>query len=176
MIGEARIKQGRKSCKSSFLIVDAQSVKNTDSARGKGYDAGKKISGTKRHIAVDTQGLPHAFAVTAANVTDRNGALLAFEQNRTELDEVESILCDGSYSGKPFANSVKALLGERVTVQVVKRNELHTFAVIPKRWVVERSFAWLEKQRRLWKNCERTFSTALQFIILTFVALLLRRL
>ena len=71
MIGEVRIKQGRKSYKSSFLIVDAQSVKNTDSARGKGYDAGKKISGIKRHIAVDTQGLPHAFAVTAANVTDR---------------------------------------------------------------------------------------------------------
>ena len=85
-------------------------------------------------------------------------------KTKAELDEVESILCDGSYSGKPFANSVKALLGERVTVQVVKRNELHTFAVIPKRWVVERSFAWLEKQRRLWKNCERTFSTALQFI------------
>ena len=97
-------------------------------------------------------------------------------KTKAELDEVESILCDGSYSGKPFANSVKALLGERVTVQVVKRNELHTFAVIPKRWVVERSFAWLEKQRRLWKNCERTFSTALQFIILTFVVLLLRRL
>jgi len=175
LIGEARIKQGRKSCNSSFLIVDAQSVKNTDSAEGKGYDAGKKISGIKRHIAVDTQGLPHALAITAANVTDRNGALLAFEQNKDELTEVKSILCDGGYSGKPFADGVKAVLGEEVTVQVVKRSELHTFKVIPKRWVVERSFAWLEKQRRLWKNCERKYNTALQFMILTFISLLLRR-
>jgi len=94
--------------------------------------------------------LPHALAITAANVTDRNGALLAFEHNKDELTEVKSILCDGGYSGKPFADGVKAVLGEEVTVQVVKRNELHTFKVIPKRWVVERSFAWLEKQRRLW--------------------------
>ena len=76
MVGEARTKQGRKSS-TSFLIVDAQSVKNTDSAEMKGYDAGKKVSGIKRHIVVDTQGLPHAVAVTTADVTDRNGALLA---------------------------------------------------------------------------------------------------
>ncbi len=158
-----------------MLIVDAQSVKNTDSAEGKGYDAGKKISGIKRHIAVDTQGLPHALAVTAANITDRTGALLAFEQNKDELTEVKSILCDGSYSGKPFADGVKAVLGEQVTVQAVKRTELHTFKVIPKRWIVERSFAWLEKQRRLWKNCERKHNTALQFMILTFISLLFIR-
>lgn len=78
LVGQARIKQRRSSCKSSFLIVDAQSVKNTDSAQGKGYDAGKKISGIKRHLAVDTQGLPHAFAITAANVTDRQGGITRF--------------------------------------------------------------------------------------------------
>jgi transposase len=61
------------------------------------------------------------------------------------------------------------------TVQVAKRSELHTFAVIPKRWVVERSFAWLEKNRRLWKNCERWLNTSLQFIHLAFLAMLLRR-
>lgn len=176
MVGEARIKQGRSSCKSSFLIVDAQSVKNTDSAQGKGYDAGKKVSGIKRHLAVDTQGLPHAFAITAANVTDRQGALVAFEQNKEELVELKGVLGDGGYSGEAFANAVKALVGEKVDVQVVKRNELHTFKVIPKRWVVERSFAWLEKQRRLWKNCERKYNTALQFMIVTFVSLLLRKL
>jgi hypothetical protein len=64
----------------SFIIVDAQSVKNTDSAEEKGYDAGKKVSGIKRHIAVDTQGLPHAIAVTTAEVTDRNGALAAIDR------------------------------------------------------------------------------------------------
>ncbi len=74
LVGEAREKLGRNAS-TSFLIVDAQSMKNTDSAEQKGYNAGKKVSGIKRHIAVDTQGLPHAIAVTTAEVTDRNGAL-----------------------------------------------------------------------------------------------------
>jgi hypothetical protein len=69
------MKQGRNAL-TSFLIIDAQSVKNTDSADHKGYDAGKKVSGIKRHIAVDTQGLPHAVAVTTAEVTDRQGGAL----------------------------------------------------------------------------------------------------
>ena len=79
----------------SFLIVDAQSVKNTDSAELKGYDAGKKVSGIKRHIAVDTQGLPHAIAVTTADVTDRNGALVAMDRCAPNLKRVESVLVDG---------------------------------------------------------------------------------
>ena len=65
--------------------MDAQSVKNTDSAENRGYDAGKKVSGIKRHIAVDTQGLPHAIQVTTANVTDRAGALAMFDYHRTDL-------------------------------------------------------------------------------------------
>jgi transposase len=157
----------------SFLIVDAQSVKNTDSAEHKGYDAGKEVSGIKRHIAVDTQGLPHAIAITTAEVTDRNGALEAFDRCKPNLHSVESVLVDGGYTGQPFADAVKERL--QATVQVVKRNELHTFAVLPKRWVVERSFGWLEKCRRLWKNCERKLNTSLQFVHLAFLALLLRR-
>ena len=72
MVGEARQSNGRKE-RTSFCIVDSQSVKNTDSAGNKGYDAGKKVSGIKRHIAVDTQGLPHAIHITTANVTDLSG-------------------------------------------------------------------------------------------------------
>ena len=90
MVGAARTKQGRK-FSTRFLIVDAQSVKNTDSAREKGYDAGKKVSGIKRHIAVDTQGLPHAIAVTTADVTDRKGALLALGRCAADLQAVRSI-------------------------------------------------------------------------------------
>ena len=85
------------------------------------------------------------------------------------------MLADGSYVGEPFAQAVKETLAEEVTVQIAKRSELHKFAVIPKRWVVERSFAWLDKNRRLWKNCERHLNTSLQFIHLAFLALLLRR-
>lgn len=155
--------------------MDAQSVKNTDTAGQKGYDAGKKVSGIKRHIAVDTQGLPHAIAVTTAEVTDRKGALRALERCKPGLKRVESLLGDSGYSGKPFAQGVGDILGEQVTVQIAKRSELHTFKVMPKRWIVERSFAWLEKNRRLWKNCERKLNTSLQFIHLAFLVLLLKR-
>ncbi|WP_337883086.1 transposase, partial [Chromobacterium haemolyticum] len=70
---------------------------------------------------------------------------------------------------------VRAILGEHVSVQIAKRSELHTFRVMPQRWVVERSFAWLEKNRRLWKNCERKLNTSLQFIHLAFLAIVLKR-
>ena len=155
--------------------MDAQSVKNTDTAGSKGYDAGKKVSGIKRHIGVDTQGLPHAIAVTTADVTDRKGALQAMQRCKDSLDTVQSVLADSGYVGQPFAQGVRETLGEAVTVQIAKRSELHKFAVIPQRWVVERSFAWLEKNRRLWKNCERWLNTSLQFIHLAFLAMLLRR-
>ncbi len=156
--------------------MDAQSVKNTDTAGRKGYDAGKKVSGIKRHIAVDTQGLPHAVAVTTAEVTDRKGALQALQRCKPALNKVQSLLCDGGYVGQPFAQGVKDILGEHVTVQIAKRSELHAFKVMPQSWVVERSFAWLEKNRRLWKNCERWLNTSLQFVHLAFLALLLKRL
>ena len=160
----------------TFLIVDAQSVKNSDSAWEKGYDAGKKVSGIKRHLAVDTQGLPHAMAVTTANVTDRSGALLMMQKSKDKLAEVKAVLCDGGYTGRPFAEGMAAALGREVEVRIAKRSGLHQFKVMPKRWVVERSFAWLEKNRRLWKNCERRLSTSLQFMCLAFLGVLLRRL
>ena len=116
---------------SSFLIVDAQSVKNTDTAEEKGYDAGKKVSGIKRHVAVDTQGLPHAIAVTTADVTDRDGALRAIDRSKANLALVESILVDGGYTGQLFADGVMERI--EATVQVVKRNQMHTFVVLPKR-------------------------------------------
>jgi transposase len=158
------------------LIIDAQSVKNTDTAALKGYDAGKKVSGIKRHIAVDTLGLPHTVAVTTAEVTDRKGALEALRRGKPVLGKVQSVLCDSGYVGQPFAQGVKEILGEHVTVQIAKRSELRTFKLMPKRWVVERSFAWLEKNRRLWKNCERWLNTSLQFVHLAFLVLLLKRL
>lgn len=122
---------------------------------------------------MDTQGLPHAIAVTTADVTDRQGALNAIGQHAENLSEVSIVLTDGGYTGQPFADAVLTLIG--AAVHVVKRSELHTFSVIPKRWVVERSFAWLEKCRRLWKNTERLLNTSLQFVNLAFLALLLRR-
>lgn len=172
MVTEIRTQDNRKE-KTSFCIVDAQSVKNTDTAENKGYDAGKKVSGIKRHIAVDTQGLPHAICITTANVTDREGALLMFKTRKDNLSNVKNVLVDGGYTGDTFAKAVEDILG--ASVEVVKRNELHKFVVLPKRWVVERCFSWLEKCRRLWKNCERHLNTSLQFVVLAFAVLLLRR-
>jgi transposase len=122
---------------------------------------------------VDTNGLPHAIAVTTAEVTDRKGALAALMLHKNFLSEVKTVLADGGYTGQPFADGVNSILG--ASVEIAKRNELHTFAVLPQRWVVERSFGWLEKCRRLWKNCERQLNTSLQFINLAFLSMLLRR-
>lgn len=122
---------------------------------------------------MDTEGLPHALCVTTANVTDRNGALIALAENKEQLSEVENVLTDGGYSGEAFSSAVRELIG--AGVEVVKRNELHTFKVLPKRWVVERCFGWLEKCRRLWKNCERKLHTSLQMVVLAFLVILLRR-
>ncbi len=171
MVGAARTKQGLK-FSTSFLIVDAQSVKNTDSAREKGYDAGKKVSGIKRHIAVDTQGLPHAIAVTTADVTDRKGALQALHRCALIWEPFRASWPMAGMSASHF-QAVEKLPG--ATVQIARRSELHTFAVMPRRWVVERSFAWIEKCRRLWKSCERKLNTRLQFIHLAFLVLLLKR-
>jgi len=131
------------------------------------------VSGIKRHLTVDTNGLPHAVLVTPANVSDRAGAVAMFLLNDDALSSVVKVLVDGAYTGKEFAGKVNAILG--AAVEVAKRSELHKFAVIPKRWVVERCFAWLEKCRRLCKNCERKLHTSEQFIVLAFLALLLKR-
>jgi transposase len=95
------------------------------------------------------------------------------DHSKANLALVESILVDGGYTGKPFADGVTERI--EATVQVVKRTELHTFTAPSKRWIVERSFGWLEKCRRLWKNCERKLNTCRQMILLAFLMRLLRR-
>jgi transposase len=134
--------------------------------------AEKKVSGIKLHIGVDTNGFPHAMWVTTANISDRNGAVTMIEFGRY-LGQVVKVMCDGAYTGEDFAFEVKDTIGAEV--EIVKRNELHTFKVIPKRWVVERCFAWLDNFRRLWKNCERKLYTTLQMVTFAFAAILLKR-
>ena len=111
--------------------------------------------------------------MTCANVTDRKGAEEMIGLNLDYLSAVKNFLVDGGYSGDKFANTIKRIHG--ATVEVVKRNELHQFKVLPMRWIVERSFGWLEKNRRLWKNCERFLHTSLEMTTLAFVVLLLKR-
>ena len=156
-----------------MVIVDAQSVKNTDTAHLKGYDAGKKVSGIKRHIAVDSQGLPHAVHVTDAGINDRRGTIENVEKHRDCLQSVKKVLCDGGYMGEKFSTAINQLIDARV--EVIKRDEVSNFKVVPKRWVVERSFAWLEKARRMYKNCERLVTSSLGMIKLAFIRILLKR-
>jgi transposase len=96
--------------------------------------------------------------------------LTAYREN---LSLVRTYLADGGYSGEKFAQAVKELCGAEVAV--VKRNELHTFVVLPQRWVVERTFGWLDKARRLWKNCEHTLHQSCQMLLFALIAILIRR-
>ena len=125
---------------------------------------------------MDVLGLPHMIMVTTANVTDRNGAIDMVDYYydiTNHLSMLKKILVDGGYTGENFANAINTLSG--ADVEVVKRSELHTFAVLPKRWIVERSFAWIDKCRRLWKNCERKLQNSFQMFSLAFIRLLLNR-
>jgi len=115
-VGATRKKPGRSAC-SAFLIVDAPRLKNTDTATLKGDDAGKKVSGIKRHIALDRQGLPYAIAVTTAQVTDHKGALQTWQRCHPALGRVQSLLCDSGYMRQPFAQGVKVIWGQHLTVQ-----------------------------------------------------------
>lgn len=117
--------------------------------------------------------MPHAIHVTTANITDREGAVEMISNAKENLKGVQNVLVDGGYRGENFSSEVNKIIG--ATVEVAKRSELHKFVVIPKRWVVERSFSWLEKCRRLWKNCERKINTSLQMVVLAFIGLLLKR-
>ncbi len=157
----------------SLGIIDTKSIKNVDTAEEKGYDGGKKVSGIKLHILVDTSGLPHALLVTTANVTDRDGALEMIALNLDPMYSIEKILVDGGYTGDRSSDAVKVLC--ETEVEVVRRSEQHKFKVPPKRWLAERSSGWLEKYRRLWKNCERKIHTSLQMTVLAFISVCIRR-
>ncbi len=114
--------------------------------------------------------------VTTANVTDRTGALdmAEYYYDVTEdLSKVKKFLVDSGYSGEAFSDEMWAI--SEAEVEVVKRNELHKFVVLPKRWIVERTFGWLDKCRRLWKNCERKLCNSDQMFCIAFIRLLLKR-
>lgn len=124
-------------------------------------------------MAVDVIGMPYAVSITTANVTDRNGAIEMFSQSALNLPTLKKVLCDGGYTGDEFATKIKELTGAEV--EIAKRSELHKFVVMPKRWIVERSFGWLDKCRRLWRNCERLIETTLNMVKLAFISVILKR-
>ena len=140
-----------------------------------GYDAGKKVTGRKRHVLVDTLGLLLSVAVHPANIQDRDGAALVLDQRtRALFPFIERIFADAGYQGPRVANAAAST--GRWIVEIVKRNELHKFIVLPKRWIVERTLAWISRNRRLARDFERYATTVAAFIRLAMIRIMLRRL
>jgi transposase len=141
-----------------------------------GYDAGKKIKGKKRHILVDTEGLLMHAIVHPADVQDRDGGLLLISTLFGLYPFLRKIFADGGYQGPVFEQATAALLAD-VEVEIVKRSDAAKgFVVLPRRWVVERTFAWLNRCRRLAKDFENRTRNALAFLQLASIRLMVRKL
>ena len=151
-----RIAAGREP-EPTAAVIDSQSVKAAEevSRASRGYDAGKKVNGRKRHIAVDTIGLLLTVLVTAAGVQDRDGARPLLWNLRKAFPKIKLAWADGGYAGK-LITWAKTKLKPKLTLQIVKRpDDLHTFQVLPRRWVVERTLAWITRSRRTVRDYER---------------------
>lgn len=154
----------------SYAIIDSQSAKTGPDARDQvGFDAGKKIKGRKRHILVDTLGLILKAEVHSAGLQDRDGAALVFDKLTNRFPFIETICGDGGYQGPTVQDASPR------PVEIIKRNQAG-FHVLPKRWVVERTFAWLGINRRLSKDFERFAQTSLAFMQTAMIKLMTRRL
>ena len=156
-------------------VIDSQSVKTTESGGICGYDAGKRIKGRKRHIRTDTCGHLIAVRVHAASIQDRDGAPDVFSLLKREAPKLRHVFADGGYAG-PKLRGALAQIG-RWVIQIVKRSDTAKgFEVIPRRWVVERTFAWLGRCRRLAKDWERTIESAEAWVLIAHIRRLTRHL
>ena len=168
-----RQQEGRKRTPSA-AIIDSQTVKTTEAGGERGYDAGKKINGRKRHILVDTIGLLLLVVVHSAGLQDRDGAKRVLERVKGRFSRLKLIWADAAYGGQ-LVGWVKEQL--RVVLEIVRRSdEAVGFEVLPRRWVVERTLAWISRCRRLSKDYEAKPETSEAFVYLSMIHLMLKRL
>lgn len=155
-------------------VIDSQSVKTTESGGIKGYDAGKKVMGRKRHILSDTLGLPLAITVHTADIQDRDGFESVIAKIKNRFPWLQMIFADGGYNAD-VANC--AAIQNRLRLEIVKRPQhAKGFHLLPKRWVIERTFAWLGRNRRLAKDWETTVESSLTMLVIATIQLIIRRL
>jgi putative transposase len=169
--------QANRHSQPSAAVIDSQSVKTTEEAEPEtgGYDAGKQVKGRKRHVLVDTLGLLVKVIVLSASVQDRDGAQMLFSQVRQALTRLQKVWADAAYAGPQLGDWVKAKC--HWILEIVKRtDDMKGFVVLPKRWVVERSFSWLGRNRRLSKDYERLPESSEAFIYIASIRLMTKRL
>jgi putative transposase len=172
ILREAVRRKHNKEPTPSLCIIDSQSIRTTESGGVRGIDAGKKISGRKRHIVVDTLGLLWAVAVHAANIQDAAGAWQVVTKLVGRMPRLEKILADGIYDGARIAVQALGWVLEIVQKPAGQKG----FSVLPKRWIVERTFAWLGRNRRLSKDYERLPKSSEAWIHFAMIGLMIRRL
>jgi len=155
-------------------VIDSQSVKTTESGGPRGFDAGKKIKGRKRHIVTDTEGHMVGLQVHPADLQDRDGAVGTLASIRTLYPWLRHIFADGGYAGDKLKDALAGL--GRWTVEIVRRcDTAKGFVLLPRRWVVERTFAWLNRCRRLAKDFEATIKSAVAWVFIAHIRRLTRR-
>jgi transposase len=165
----------RPACGSDYRLANREEC----SKRGpwldpSGYDAGKKVKGRKRHILVDTLGLLLNVVVHPADVQDRDGAFLLLRRARRLFPFIKRFFADGGYAGEKMALVVWRTCAWKL--EIVKRSDVAGFEVLPKRQIVERTFAWISRNRRLARDFERYAMTVAAFVRLAMIRIMLRRL
>jgi len=158
----------------SAAILDSQSIRTAEGGEERGYDAGKKITGRKRHVAVDTLGMILAVVVHGAYWQDHDGACFVLMKLR-QLGRLKVVFADSAYGRCDLPGWVKETFGW-ILQTVLRPVKARGFVVLPKRWIVERTFAWISRCRRNSKDYERTTETSETMIYITMIALMSRRL